>query len=118
MYTEPPAALYHQGTHQLTVNEMTIPVAGATVSPEFFTVAGVQPLLGRLFIEGEYQSASDVIVLSHQLWTERFDSTPEVIGREVTIDDRPRRVVGIIPSGFSFPGSTQVWMPGQPAGAF
>ena len=111
VYTEPPAASYQQGTHQIRIDETTASVAGATVSPEFFTAAGIQPLVGRLFVEGDYQSPSDVIVLSHQLWTERFDSSPAVIGREVMVDERRRRVVGIMPSGFTFPESAQLWIP-------
>lgn len=116
-YTEPPATSYRQGTYQLTLDTGSIAVAGATVSPEFFTVAGVKPLVGRTFVAGDFPSSADVVVLSHQLWTERFDASPAVIGREVTIDERPRRVLGVMPAGFAFPASTQVWLPEESMGS-
>ena len=96
----------------MTFGQTTASVAGAAVSPEFFSIAGVQPLLGRPFVEGDYQSSSDaVVVLSHQLWTQRFDSSPAIIGRDVVIDERRRRVVGIMPPGFTFPEPARLWMP-------
>ena len=111
-YTEPPASSYRQAAHRLTFGEATASVTGTTVSPEFFSIAGVQPFVGRLFVEGDYQSSSDaVVVLSHQLWTQRFDSSPAIIGREVVIDERRRRVVGVMPPGFTFPEPAQLWMP-------
>lgn len=111
-YTEPPATSYQLATHQLRFGETSASVSGAAVAPEFFSTSGVQPLIGRLFVEDEYRlSSGAVVVLSYQLWTQRFASSPAVIGREIQIDERRTRVVGVMPAGFTFPEPAQLWIP-------
>jgi len=78
-----------------------------------FQVLGVAPELGRVFSAEEDQDGHDrVVVLSHGLWERRFGSDPSVIGRTLEMDGAPLTVLGVMPSGFSFPNrSTQAWIP-------
>ena len=83
------------------------------VSDGFFHVLGVQPSLGRFFLPEENKVGNDlVIILSHELWRNRFGANPEVIGQPVTISGRPRTVVGVMPPGFHFlDNQVKAWVP-------
>ena len=85
----------------------------AATSSDFFRTLRVQPLLGRTFLPGEDQAGRDrVAVLGHGLWTRRFGGEPDVVGREITLDGRPRTVIGVMPPAFEFPaGARDVWTP-------
>jgi putative ABC transport system permease protein len=64
---------------------------------------GVQPALGRLFSLADDSPASvETAILTHSFWQRRFGGDPNVIGRAVTIDSRPRIVVGVMPDSFDF----------------
>ncbi len=75
------------------------------VSAEFFPLLGVRPLLGRTVSQDDDRpGAPPVVVLSHHLWIDRFGGDPSAMGRTVQLDDRPARVVGVMPDGFQFAG--------------
>jgi len=87
-------------------------ISGTRATATFFDVVGVTPSLGRAFRPEEDQSSDDlVVVLSHGLWQRRFAADAGVLGTTVTLDGRPRVVVGVMPEGFSFPGDTEAWLP-------
>ena len=84
----------------------------AAVRSTFFDVFKVPPLMGRGFVRGEDQrGAPAVVVLSHGLWQDRFGADPDVVGRTVQLDGAPAQVVGVMPEGFRFPGTAQLWTP-------
>jgi len=87
----------------------------ARVSPNFFGVLGVNPALGRPFAPNESQrGAWDVAVLSHELWMTQFAGDSAVVGRVVSMDGQPTRVVGVMPSGFeAFQSDVDAWLPLQ-----
>ena len=78
--------------------------------------AGFFPLLtndpfpaGRGFVTADEQPGEEgVVVLGHEFWMRRFGGDPSVVGETVSMDGRPRVVVGVAPAGFSFPGSERV----------
>ncbi len=85
-----------------TVTARRIRVLRTTAN--LFTLLGVGPLLGRTFSEEEDQpGVPRVIVLSYGMWQSEFGGDPEIIGRSVTIADRPVTVIGVMPGGFEFP---------------
>ena len=86
---------------------------GLQVSANFFRVLGVSPVLGRGFDDSDGEPGRHlVLVLSHALWRTRFNADPSIVGRDITINSRPYRVIGVMPSGFSFPSAdVQAWSP-------
>lgn len=113
-YPEPPASSYSPKRVTLAEGDgKSSVVDGADVSAEFFTAADAQPTLGRLFIDPEYGDAAGapVALVSHQCWEERFGSAPGLIGRVLSLDGRPRTVVGVLPRGFDYPKGPCVWLP-------
>jgi putative ABC transport system permease protein len=82
-------------------------VDGAAVSPGLFELLAVEPIWGRTFSNGEDQPGRDgVVMLSYGLWQRRFNADRAVVGRPITVDGRSCMVIGVMPPGFQFPGST------------
>jgi predicted permease len=91
----------------LDTGSQVVHLHNTSTSDHFFDVFGVQPLLGRTFVEGEEQEGRNhVAVLSYEVWQENFGGNPSVIGRSVHIDGFPFTVVGVMPAGFRFPLGT------------
>ena len=68
------------------------------VSTEYFAVVGAPPLLGRTFAPGEdQQGGAKVVVLSHELWTQRFGSDPNVVNQTIRMNDQSYTVIGVMP---------------------
>src|SRR4051794_2377840 len=92
-----------------------VPRAGVTTG--FFSVLGVQPVLGRPFVPEDEKPASvlggrgTVAIISHGLWKRRFGSDPEIIGKQVQMSSRTLPIVGVMPPGFEYPEQTQIWVP-------
>jgi len=85
----------------------------AAVSPNYFSVLGVSPELGRTFSDAEDQPGRDhVVVLSHELWTRRFGSDVFLVGRTVRLNRENYTVIGVMPVNFRLLGFTpQLWTP-------
>jgi putative ABC transport system permease protein len=85
---------------------------GRGVTPNFFDVLGVQPVVGRPFTAEEDATKRKVVVLSDALWQRRFGGNPAVVGRSILMDGEATTVVGIMPSSFFFPDhQTDYWIP-------
>ena len=93
----------------LTGNGFADRVGANRVRPRFFTMVGVQPILGRLPTDSD---SSKIVVISHDLWRTRFGADPSALGRILTIGAEPHAVIGVLPEGFHFPlGDADLWMP-------
>jgi len=84
-------------------------IPGVGVSANFFSVFGVAPLKGRGFNPGEDSpGAPAVVVVSENFWRDHLNSDPEVLNRTLTLEGRPRAIVGVMPAGFRFPSRRPV----------
>ena len=88
-------------------------VVGARVGDGFFRVFGMRPALGRFFLaEEDRPGRSQVVVLSHRLWTRRFGADPRVVGRTVRLSGAPHTVVGVAPAWADYTdGTEELWVP-------
>src|ERR1700691_4949546 len=78
-------------------------VRGLDVSDGTLPMLGVKPEVGRLFTrEDDSPSAPDTVLLSHGYWRQKFGGAPSVIGRSITVDGKPREIIGVLPQGFHF----------------
>lgn len=88
----------------LTAGEMPERIAGAVVTPSVFPVLGVEPIRGRTFTQSEFGEGNDnVLVVSERLWKRRFNSDPEFVGKQLSLNGRSFTVIGIMAEGFQFP---------------
>ncbi len=87
-------------------------IDGTRVTGNLFSMLGVTPIVGRDFLpEEDKPGAEKVAVISASLWRQRFGGDPSVIGRDITLNYEPYRVVGVMPGGFTFPERAQIWVP-------
>jgi putative ABC transport system permease protein len=94
-------------------------VRGARVSANFFTLLGVEPMLGRGFLPEEARSgAAPAAVLSHSLWQRRFAGDRRILGQSLRLDDQVFTVVGVMPPALAVPyffrapkDNVEAWVP-------
>src|SRR4029077_20027698 len=109
---------YGVGDRQLTGTGEPERLTSVPVTGNLFALLGVQPAIGRSFTTEECQgrySAPPAMLLSYSFWRWRLASDPNVVGRKLTLNNRPVTVVGVLPASFDF-GS--VFAPGTPIDIF
>src|SRR5215207_3493662 len=92
-------AVYQYAGLSLSAGADPVPVTGAAVSSDFFSVLRTQVDRGRAFFPEEEQPGREqVVILGHGLWQRAFGADPNLIGRTVTLNSRSFSVVGIMPA--------------------
>ncbi len=87
---------------------------GAFLSANTFRLLQVSPILGRDFRdEDEALNAPMVAILSARLWKNQFHQSPDVLGRLIKLNGQSAQVIGVMPEGFGFPLSQELWVPLQ-----
>jgi putative ABC transport system permease protein len=86
---------------------------GSAVTPEFFQILGVQPLLGRTFTADDAKPrASLTVVLSYSFWQSVYGGRTDILGKTIRLDNNSYPVIGVMPPNFVFPDRTgQLWVP-------
>jgi len=86
-------------------------IEGAVISPDFFQVLEMQPLLGRTFNESDEQgSGNRLALLTEGLWRRRFGADNSIIGSKLLLNDESFEVVGVMPRDFEFPERVDLWV--------
>ena len=86
-------------------------LTGVPVTGNFLQVVGVDLRLGRNFTKQETQiNGPAAVILSHTYWVRRMNSDPDVIGRALTLNNRPFTIAGVLPESFDFGA---LFAPGQ-----
>jgi predicted permease len=97
-------ALFSEDVGVVQGKEGSVSVVTPGVTPNVFKLLGVQPLLGRTFVEEEGQPGGpQVVLLSEGLWRQAFNGDREIAGKTVRVDGKSRTVVGVMPAEFRFP---------------
>jgi predicted permease len=78
-------------------------VRGLDVTDGTLPILGVAPTLGRLFTRKDDSPGSpQTVLLSYGYWQKKFGGDRSVIGRSITVDGKPREIIGVLPKGFHF----------------
>ena len=92
-------------------------IRGEMISADFFSTLGLQPMIGRWFTSQEDQlGGAPVAVISAGLWTRKFTSRPDIVGRSVELNGTDYMIVGVVPARFhlqmqNFPQDIEVYIP-------
>jgi putative ABC transport system permease protein len=87
-------------------------LVGYDFSANYFSILGVSPELGRTFgAEEDRPGGPKVAVLSDKLWRSTFLANPGILGKAITLDGEPYRVIGVMPRSFDYPPGEELWMP-------
>jgi putative ABC transport system permease protein len=90
------------------------PIPGEQVSHEYFSVLGIQPILGRTFSDkDDVPNAARVTVIGFGLWQRRFGGDRAVVGSSVSLGGEPHEIIGVVPEAFRPIVNTEaeIWRP-------
>jgi predicted permease len=88
------------------------PAAAAEITASAFRIAPERPLLGRVLDESDERAGAEpVVLLGHDVWANRFDRDPGIVGRSVQLGNSYATVIGVMPEGYGFPISHELWLP-------
>lgn len=104
-------AAFTEGEGNLATEEDPERVGVAVVTPNFFTVLGMTPAVGRYFAPDEdAHGPVPIAVISYSLWQRRFRGDSAVVGKTLTFNGRTRTVIGVMPKHFDYLSAhTDVW---------
>ncbi len=95
------------GSPALTGEGAPARLNGQKITASYLDVLGVQPMLGRWFTEAEERDS--LVLISSRMWMERYAGNRAVIGKAITLDGKPFRICGVMPSHFRVLGDPDVW---------
>lgn len=96
-------AAYRQNDASLTGSGEPLYVKSTQVSATFFPMLGVKPVIGRNFTAAEdKRGAAHVVMLSENLWKQKFGGSRDILGKVITLDGAGYNVIGVVPSNFYF----------------
>ncbi|HEV2864463.1 MAG TPA: ABC transporter permease [Pyrinomonadaceae bacterium] len=95
---------YNRSGALLKVGDEQEALSGTSASADIFPMLGIKPPLGRAYTrEEDKPGAPPVILISQGVWQRHFNSDPSVVGRQMTLGNRPYEIIGVLPEGFKFP---------------
>jgi len=103
---------FHQMNFDLLKRGEPDRVNTGVVSPNFFNVLGIAPILGRSFVpDDDKPGAPAVLIVSYSYWQKKFGGDRSIIGQVFEMNDRPHTVVGVLPNVPHYPQENDVYMP-------
>ena len=97
--------IYRNQDYNLTGTAEAERLSGYMISAGFFSMLGVHPILGRAFrFDDDRVGAGPVVILGGGLWARKFGSSPNIIGKALTLNGVSYTVVGVVPASFTFYG--------------
>ncbi len=99
--------------YSISGNGDPISAPALQVSPAFFSILGVQPMLGRTFLPDDgVTGQDDKVILSYELWQSYFGADRNIVGSKIMMGAAPWTVIGVMPAGFQLPTQkAKVWVP-------
>ncbi len=95
----------------MTGSDQPANLGARMVTADYFNVMRVSPVLGRSFTpDDDKPGANPVAVISHAFWQSQFAGDQEIIGKAITLDDRPYTVIGVMPQSFMHQGPPPLWV--------
>jgi len=108
-------ALLGEDTANLSGDGVALPesIGIRQCSYNLFLLLGVQPALGRFFVERDDRNgATPTAVLTNKLWKRRYAGDPTIAGKAILLDGQAYTVIGVLPAWFDYPDQrVQLWVP-------
>src|SRR3954466_3335921 len=99
-------------TINVTYNNNPQRYTGSYVTEDLFKIIGVSPVMGRDFTADDNKFGSPkTAILGDRIWRRDFNADPNIIGQSVTINGKAATIIGVMPPGFEFPASEELWTP-------
>jgi predicted permease len=114
------AAMMLQSDYNYLAEQGPQRLVGSNVTWQWFEVFRAKPILGRTFVtEDDQPKANHEVVLAHRAWMRWFGGDPNIVGRDVQLNEQSYKIIGVMPADFEWPSQTDLWAPlGLEAGEF
>src|SRR5262249_51815265 len=93
---------YRKSRRAVTANEAAYFAQVVRTSPDFFTVLGVEPMMGRAFLPDE-DAANGTVIISYDFWRNQMGGGGEILSQTLRLDNRTMTIAGVMPPGFAYP---------------
>lgn len=105
---------FYAATVNLSDGELAERFEGSFISPSAFDIVQVKAHLGRTLLPADAEpGAQPVIVLGYEVWLNRYNADPAIVGETIRVNGVATTVAGVMPEGFRFPLIQEVWLPLQ-----
>lgn len=106
------SAYLNGSTVNVSYNGQPRRYTGAYITEDFLKILGVAPLQGRDFTAADNKpGAEKVALISYAIWQRDFGAAADIVGKNVRINGKPATIIGVMPTGFSFPNNEEIWIP-------
>ena len=106
------AGYLNGSTINVTYNKNPQRYTGAYITEDLFKIIGVSPVLGRDFTADDNKAgAPKTAILGDKIWRRDFNADPSIVGQSVIINGKAATIIGVMPPGFEFPISEELWTP-------
>jgi len=104
--------IYDNRDVRLSVKQSGKNISGSFVRAGFFEFSRVKPLLGRsINAQDTKVGAIPVALISYGVWQRELNGDPQVLNRTMTLNGEITQIIGVMPQGYRFPNTAQVWLP-------
>ena len=108
-------AAYNAPNFTMTGSDEPERIRGAAITASFFSVIGLQPVIGRLFTDANETVGNDrVVLVSHGLWQRKFGGRPDVLGQTLMLNGESHEIIGVMPVEMRMPENAELWKPLAP----
>lgn len=101
------------GSFNLVLADQAERIEGAYITANVLPLLGIEPILGRGISPDEDRAGvrARVALLGHDLWNRQFGGDPQVLGRQILLNDEQYTVIGVMPPSYKFPYDAEIWVP-------
>ena len=83
-----------------------------SAEPNIFRITRTKPIIGREYTDSENRvGAENVVVIGYDLWQNQFSGSQQVIDQKLRVNGESYRIIGVMPKGYFFPGTADMWIP-------
>lgn len=106
------AYVFFDNPTMISAGQLPMATKAASANGQFWSLFGVQPMLGRTFGDADcLPNAPDAVVLSYAAWQRWFGADAGAVGKTVLLDQKAATIVGVMPASFRISGAVDLWRP-------
>lgn len=104
--------VYWERRTPVSVNDISVTASVVRTEWNMFQLSQSEAIVGRTLQEYDQTAGTEsVVVLGYDFWQQHFNGDATVIGSTLSVGDQPSRIVGVMPEGYLFPWSAELWIP-------
>ena len=105
-------SIFHELEITLSDGNYAKQIGGGRITAETLSFSDTRPFMGRLIhADDQVSGAEPVVLISYGVWRDYYSGDPDVVGKISRVNKKPHTIIGVMPKGYQYPQSAQVWLP-------